>query len=167
MANFSRPRRAMATADLIDRLNARIAMTESMSAEETTALLQETIARLGEYEDEVQRHIRSVDTATGFSRACLTIATQVEGTPDFKRAAAALFPFSTAYDRMWMIVRAFEKAVDEAGLYKGESGKVLMRLIWKYVRHDLAGELGMSLRYQHRNAVAALKGLDPVEKDPA
>ncbi|AFU86727.1 hypothetical protein D869_gp187 [Caulobacter phage CcrRogue] len=165
MADFSEARRAVATEELITRLKALKDLEDARDIpdEETKSALAAAILRLGEYEDEVQSNKATIARLMGAIHAWRTMVTQDQGAPDFKRAAAHLHVFSTFYDRMWAIVRTFEKAVDETGLLNKTGPDPIRRLIWKYIRHDLAGELGSSMLWSHRNAVAALKGLEDAE----
>lgn len=170
MADFSNARRAMETADLIDRLKALHDLEDARDIPdaETQAVLKEAAVQLGLLTERVETSERVQKAAMDHSKAYKTVALAQMDTPDFQRAAAQLQPLEAYSDRMWSLVKAFEQQMDERGFLKGEEGRVIQRLIWKYLRHDLAGELGSYIRYAARRAVTALRGLPTpdAEKEP-
>lgn len=170
MADFSRARRTMETADLIERLKARHDIeTHSDRPNETVLVeLQEAVLHLGVLSEQLAREEVFFKAALSQAHGYKNLLMEQAGDPDFKRAATQLRLVEMIGDRLRIEVNGFQKAMDEAGHLTGPKGREIHRLIMRYLQHDLAGAFGMQIRYQVRQAVTALRGLPtPTKEDEA
>ncbi|ARB14463.1 hypothetical protein Ccr5_gp243 [Caulobacter phage Ccr5] len=165
MADFSRARRSMETADLIERLKALHDLEDARDIpdEETKAALKEAVVQLGMLTEQVELSETLQKSYLNLVNFYKTDALASSQEPDFKRAAKELHLIETYPPRLRLAVAGFRKAMDEQGFLTGEAGRAISRLISKHLDHDLAGLLGSEINYYTRKAIAALRGLAPEE----
>lgn len=161
MADFSRARRTMETADLIERLKALHDLEDARDVpdEETKSALKEAVVQLGNFVDRVESQERLNKAYDVLHNAYKNDALKSSEDPDFKRAASHIRLVGLSGSRLRIAVNAFQKAMDEAGHLTGPKGREIYNLIMGHLQHDLAGQFGMSVDYTIRQAVAALRGL--------
>ncbi|AFU87418.1 hypothetical protein CcrMagneto_gp248 [Caulobacter virus Magneto] len=165
MADFSRARRSMETADLIERLKALYDLEDARDIpdEETKAALKEAVVHLGSLHAQVEAERAMVKTVMDQSQGYKTLLLTASEDPDFKRAASQIRLMDTYPPRLRVAVNTFQRAMDEAGHLSGPEGRKINDLIQGHLQHDLAGVMGMSMSYNIRAAVAALHGLPTPE----
>lgn len=168
MADFSRARRTMEASDIIDRLKTLHDLEDARDIpdEETKTVLKEAAVHIGLWHDQARLNDDLAKSAIAHANVYKSIALSASQDPNYKRAATQLALVEMYADQLRTSVNTFQRVMDEAGLLSGPEGRKAYEIIMKHLQHDLAGVKGMSIRYNVRAAVEALRGL-PVKEPGA
>lgn len=136
-----------------------------------------TVTAVEKAADMLRRLNANLDAQKSLAKAAVDHANAYRGLilhvmdkdPAFKasKLSAHIRILSIVPDRIWSAVRRFQDAVEKERLtHENPAAKRMLELVMSIFAHDLAGVMGMSLRNDVRQALAAAAGV-PDPEEPA